>query len=113
MIQQGVSTGESSDGNGGGMSIGRIMDYVEARLEALKSREEEEDEDEEKDKDRERDRKPATTSLSRASGSLVSSAKPSHQPANGPSRSREYVGCSHLCIALLLKYLMYRSPQHL
>ncbi|PSR78462.1 hypothetical protein PHLCEN_2v7405 [Hermanssonia centrifuga] len=91
MIQQGVSAGESSDGNGGGMSIGRIMDYVEARLEALKSREEEEDEDEEKDKDRERDRKPATTSLSRASGSLVSGVKPSQQPTNGPSRSREYI----------------------
>ncbi|OCH88898.1 hypothetical protein OBBRIDRAFT_715987, partial [Obba rivulosa] len=31
MIQQGVSTGES----GPGMSIGRIMDYIEARLEAI------------------------------------------------------------------------------
>ena len=47
MIQQGVSAGESSsDPNGtGGMSIGRVMDYIEARLEAIKSREDEEDED--------------------------------------------------------------------
>ena len=57
MIQQGVSAGESSsDPNGtGGMSIGRVMDYIEARLEAIKSREDEEDEDEErerKDKDK-------------------------------------------------------------
>ncbi|CCM06953.1 uncharacterized protein FIBRA_09267 [Fibroporia radiculosa] len=50
MIQQGVSTGESSDSNGQGMTIGRIMDYIEARLEAIKSREEEEDEDEEKER---------------------------------------------------------------
>lgn len=50
MIQQGVSSGESSGTNGEGMSIGRIMDYVEARLEAIKSREEEEDEDEEKER---------------------------------------------------------------
>ena len=57
MIQQGVSAGESSsDPNGtGGMSIGRVMDYIEARLEAIKSREDEEDEDEERErKDKEK-----------------------------------------------------------
>jgi len=54
MIQQGVSAGESSDSDGQGMTIGRIMDYLEARLEAIKSREEEEDEDEEKEKERDR-----------------------------------------------------------
>ena len=47
-IQQGVSTGgagnELEDG-GEGMTIGRVMDWVEARMEAIKSREEEEDED--------------------------------------------------------------------
>ncbi|EMD31267.1 hypothetical protein CERSUDRAFT_89268 [Gelatoporia subvermispora B] len=52
MIQQGVSTGESSDAGGPGTSIGRIMDYIEARLEAIKSREEEEDEDEERERTR-------------------------------------------------------------
>ncbi|KAI0696168.1 hypothetical protein BC835DRAFT_1226175, partial [Cytidiella melzeri] len=35
MIQQGVSAGESSDPNGSGMTIGRVMDYLEARLDAL------------------------------------------------------------------------------
>lgn len=51
MIQQGVSAGESSEG-GSGMTIGRIMDYIEARLEAIRSQEEEDDEDEERDKER-------------------------------------------------------------
>ena len=41
MIQNGVS----SDGNG--MTVGRVMDWLEARLDAVKSREEEELEDEE------------------------------------------------------------------
>jgi hypothetical protein len=61
MIQQGVSldpTG-SSDAEGGGMTIGRVMDWTEARLEAIKSREEEEDEDEEREKEKERGRPPA------------------------------------------------------
>ena len=51
MIQQGVSAGESSEG-GSGMNIGRVMDYIEARLEAIRSQEEEEDEDEERERDR-------------------------------------------------------------
>lgn len=55
MIQQGVSTGESSDAAAGrGMTIGRIMDYIEARLEAIKARQEEEEEEE--DRERERDK---------------------------------------------------------
>jgi len=60
-IQQGVSAidiGQAPSGSsshameGSGMSIGRIMDWTEARLEAIKAREEEEDEDEEREKDR-------------------------------------------------------------
>jgi hypothetical protein len=43
MIQQGVSAGGADDA----MSVGRIMDWVEARLEAIKAREDEEYEDEE------------------------------------------------------------------
>jgi len=43
MIQQGVSTGEPGDA----VSVGRIMDWLEARLDAVKAREEEEDEEEE------------------------------------------------------------------
>lgn len=52
MIQQGVSAGDSSGSDGQGVAIGHIMDYVEARLEAIRSREEEEDEDEEKERER-------------------------------------------------------------
>jgi len=43
MIQQGVSAGGADDA----MSVGRIMDWVEGRLEAIKAREDEEYEDEE------------------------------------------------------------------
>ena len=60
MIQQGVSTGgiaPSDHGtHGSDMTVGRILDWIEARLDAVKSREEEEDEDEERDKERERAR---------------------------------------------------------
>jgi hypothetical protein len=63
MIQQGVSVGGVADpssatsgsmreGVGNEMTIGKVMDWIEARLEAVKSREEEEDEDEEKERSR-------------------------------------------------------------
>ena len=88
MIQQGVSAGETSDINGSSMTIGRVMDYLEARLEALKSREEEEDEDEEKDKERDR---PVRSS----SGAQLSSKAP---VVGGPSsRTRDFV---RLCTVL-------------
>ncbi|KAH6890947.1 hypothetical protein BKA70DRAFT_1327136 [Coprinopsis sp. MPI-PUGE-AT-0042] len=60
-IQQGVSAsstlgfpdesqaGPSSAVDGGGMTIGRVMDFTEARLDAIKALEEDEDEDEEKE----------------------------------------------------------------
>jgi len=59
MIQQGVSTGGvalsgSSNPAGDVMTIGRIMDWIEARMEAVKAREEEEDEDEDREKEKER-----------------------------------------------------------
>jgi hypothetical protein len=69
MIQQGVSVGgisSSHDSEGGGMTIGKVMDWIEARLEAIKSREEEEDEDEEREKERERERGKPSTSTSAA-----------------------------------------------
>ncbi|KAG6817557.1 hypothetical protein H0H87_006934 [Tephrocybe sp. NHM501043] len=56
MIQQGVSLNPSApshDPEQGGLTIGRVMDWTEARLEAIKSREEEEDEEEEREKERE------------------------------------------------------------
>ena len=68
MIQQGVSDSETPP------SIGRVMDWVEARLEAIRAREEEEDEEDEdsaaskKDKDGQTGpgRLKASSSLSRA-----------------------------------------------
>ncbi|KAF8439691.1 hypothetical protein L210DRAFT_3401498 [Boletus edulis BED1] len=60
MIQQGVSAGGIApsihNAHSGEMTVGRILDWIEARLEAVKSREEEEDEDEEREKERERTR---------------------------------------------------------
>jgi hypothetical protein len=61
MIQQGVSASgiaPSSNDNShdGEMTIGRILDWIEARMEAVKSREDEEDEDEEREKEKERPR---------------------------------------------------------
>ncbi|KAF8809886.1 hypothetical protein BYT27DRAFT_7093182 [Phlegmacium glaucopus] len=61
-IQQGVSasdvgqspSGASHDVEGGGMTIGKVMDWTEARVDAIKAREEEEEEDEEREKDKER-----------------------------------------------------------
>jgi hypothetical protein len=63
MIQQGVSVGDiggtSSSSHdpaeGAGMTIGKIMDWIEARLDVIKSREEEEDKDEEKEKEKEKE----------------------------------------------------------
>jgi len=62
MIQQGVSvgglgptaSGSSLDADNDGMTIGRVMDWIEARLDAIKTQEEEEDEDEEREKERDR-----------------------------------------------------------
>lgn len=56
-IQQGVSASDLGSGplhgvDGGGMTIGRVMDWTEARLEAIRTTEEEEEEEEERDKER-------------------------------------------------------------
>ncbi|KAH9922424.1 uncharacterized protein B0H18DRAFT_1018302 [Fomitopsis serialis] len=99
MIQQGVSAGESSDSDGQGMTIGRIMDYVEARLEAIRSREEEEDEDEEKDRDRERS-KPGTSTAAPAKPAppaaatkppAVSAPTPAPTPSAVSAKSKDHV----------------------
>lgn len=60
MIQQGVSVGgigpggstPSSAQSNNEMTIGKVMDWIEARLEAVKSREEEEEEEEERERTR-------------------------------------------------------------
>ena len=58
MIQQGVSLDQSGSGNDAdsGLTIGRVMDWIEARLEAIQSRQEEEDEDEEREQDKEKEK---------------------------------------------------------
>ncbi|KAF8630096.1 hypothetical protein AX17_005494 [Amanita inopinata Kibby_2008] len=53
MIQQGVSaSGIDNTDSREGMTIGRVMDWTEARLEAIKQKEDEEEEEEEREKDR-------------------------------------------------------------
>ncbi|PFH50190.1 hypothetical protein AMATHDRAFT_61517 [Amanita thiersii Skay4041] len=55
MIQQGVSaSGIDNTDSLEGMTIGRVMDWTEARLEAIKQREEEEEEEEERERERNR-----------------------------------------------------------
>ncbi|CDO77108.1 hypothetical protein BN946_scf184592.g4 [Trametes cinnabarina] len=71
MIQQGVSTDVDA---GREVTIGRIMDYIEARLEAIKAREEEEDEEEER--------------AAKASPSTANKPKPS-SPTLPPARARD------------------------
>ena len=57
-IQQGVSASDvgpsPSNDLEGGMTIGKVMDWTEARVDAIKAREEEEEEDEEREKDKDR-----------------------------------------------------------
>ncbi len=49
------------------MSIGKVMDWAEARLEEIKAREEEEDEDEEKERETEKDKRSGPTGAGAAS----------------------------------------------
>jgi hypothetical protein len=51
MIQQGVSDGAAGV-PGAAMDVGRVMDWVDARIAAIRDREEEEEEDEEKEHER-------------------------------------------------------------
>lgn len=55
-VQQGVSTSglgtALTEASNGGMTIGSVMVWTEARLEAIRATEEEEDEDEEKEKEK-------------------------------------------------------------
>lgn len=71
------------------MTIGRVMDWTEARLEAIKSREEEEDEEEEREKEKEggRSQAPATTTGPKPDTKVV---KPSVPSATAP-RSKDHV----------------------
>ncbi|KAF8830566.1 hypothetical protein HHX47_DHR2001003 [Lentinula edodes] len=111
MIQQGVSvegiehtqnhcsetsSTTPSSSQGKGMTIGKVMDWIEARMEAIKSREEEEDEEEERERERER----ATTSTANTAGSATA-ANPSAKPITGskpsiqPKSAREQLITNH------------------
>ncbi|KAJ4470705.1 hypothetical protein C8J55DRAFT_479303 [Lentinula edodes] len=112
MIQQGVSVegiehtqnhGSSETGSatpsssqGEGMTIGKVMDWIEARMEAIKSREEEEDEEEERERERER----ATTSTANIAGPATA-ANPSvksvtaSKPPIQPKSAREQLITNH------------------
>lgn len=98
MIQQGVSVGglgssasESSHGaDNDGMTVGRIMDWIEARLEAIKAQEEEEDEEEEREKEKERAR-------------AAPSVPPNHnKPSVPPASSNSVSSVTHLANAILI-----------
>lgn len=99
MIQHGVSDHEDA-----AVHVGRVMDWLEARLDALKAREEEEDEDEDRAGP---SNKPAST--------LVRS---SSAPAPVPQPSRDSVSILVLVFIdqVLTKYrlvwlrLNYRNP---
>ncbi|KAF5329676.1 hypothetical protein D9619_009200 [Psilocybe cf. subviscida] len=91
-VQQGVSasdigelpSGSSHHVEGGGMTIGRVMDWVEARVDAIRAREEEEDEDEEREKDKERvARAPGTAPPTQSAPGPVPPLK-SQQPTSKP-----------------------------
>ncbi|TFK62754.1 hypothetical protein BDN72DRAFT_776736 [Pluteus cervinus] len=92
MIQQGVSVSglstseENSTIGGGGMTIGKVMDWTEARLEEIKAREEEEDEDEEREKEKER--RPTTGASSNAPAATVAArGASSHATTATPAAS--------------------------
>lgn len=97
MIQQGVSAG-GLDGagtsqqqrlaEGEGMTIGRVMDWTEARLDAIKSREEEEDEEEEREKERERGRATAAPGATSKSDGHATKAT---LPTTSASQPKEQV----------------------
>ncbi|KAJ7484500.1 hypothetical protein FB451DRAFT_1232696 [Mycena latifolia] len=81
MLQLGVSDSHTlvTDRNQeeAGMTIGRVMDWVEARLDAMRSREEEEDEEDERERGSHR------SSAPQASGSHRPNA-PAHKPSPSP-----------------------------
>ena len=110
MIQQGVSaegiehtlsanssgTCSDSPSSSQGMTIGKVMDWIEARMEAIKSREEEEDEEEEREREKER-----TTTANTAAPGVATNSLP--KPSTGSKTAihnkstREQVGSSNSC----------------
>lgn len=107
MIQQGVSAGGDYAGENP-MSVGRIMDWVEARCDAIKAREEEEDEEEQKEKEKDpapqSGPKPPSRTKRQAVGGLVTPNSPpartsphaaTQPPSPSPSEPRPSLPPSH------------------
>jgi hypothetical protein len=118
MIQQGVSTGgvalsDSNNPAGDVMTIGRIMDWIEARMEAVKAREEEEDEDEEREKEKERARGsvPAASRNDTTKDSLPRDVFPGDaarnpvQTATSSSRADNQTVCSFNLLSFALTHI--------
>ncbi|TFK18331.1 hypothetical protein FA15DRAFT_709956 [Coprinopsis marcescibilis] len=98
-IQQGVSAsgelgegepGPSSAVDGGGMTIGRVMDWTEARLDAIKALEEDEDEDEERENQKDHQRKrgagPSATTTTNVVQSTSSAYRKPAMPSSDPHK---------------------------
>lgn len=107
MIQQGVSAGGDHTGENP-MSVGRIMDWVEARCDAIKAREEEEDEEEQKEKEKDPQpqnvpKPPSRTKRQVVSGLVTPNSPPgrttaypaTQPPSPSPSTSRPSLPPSH------------------
>lgn len=83
MIQHGVSAGGIDNGESReGMTIGRVMDWTEARLQALRQKDEEEDEDEEREKERKPSTAPAAPTSAHSSAPKLSKSAAQHPPNN-------------------------------
>ncbi|KAH9957282.1 hypothetical protein BGW80DRAFT_1383013 [Lactifluus volemus] len=92
MIQQGVSDSETPP------TIGRVMDWVEARLEAIRSREEEELEEDEENankKDGQAGKLKTSTNIARANSAPVTSQQASREQASlAPSKLSQSITAS-------------------
>lgn len=106
-IQQGVSAsdvGPPSNDLEGGMTIGKVMDWTEARVDAIKAREEEEEEDEEREKEKEKDRPPPSA----AAPSVAVNIAPKSEVKKSvvPHRPKETVSLQTLLSQPLINSLL-------
>ena len=67
------------------MTIGKVMDWTEARVDAIKAREEEEEEDEEREKDKERPAPSVAPSVTVHVAPKSEARKPAHRPKDAVS----------------------------
>ena len=117
MIQQGVSLDPSMSphgADGAGMTIGRVMDWIEARLEAIKSREEEEDEEEEREKEKERGVRPGGPTSASARTQPGAKASTAHEPhTSAPPPPKAPVRCLFISLSAVLNTLSLLASLYL